>query len=93
MFIPEGFSPNGDGLNDVFEIKGLNERQVDLIVYNRWGNKVYEMNNYLNDWNGASNVSGVSFGNGKLPEGTYYFILNFKDGKTQTITGYVVVKY
>lgn len=93
LFIPEGFSPNGDGLNDVFEIKGLNERQVDLIVYNRWGNKVYEMNNYLNDWNGTPNVSGVSFGNGKLPEGTYYFILNFKDGKTQTITGFVVVKY
>ena len=43
FFIPEGFSPNGDIVNDVFFIRGLDEYPLNSIaIYNRWGNKVYE---------------------------------------------------
>jgi gliding motility-associated-like protein len=92
LFIPEGFSPNSDGNNDFFVIKGLNNRPVKLTVFNRWGNMVYEKNNYDNSWDGTAN-KGVAFGNGKLPQGPYYYIFQFLDGKKETKTGYLVLWY
>ena len=93
LFIPEGFSPNGDNNNDFFAIKGLNGKQVDLTVYNRWGNKVYEKNNYDNSWDGTIDGGGLVWGNGKVQEGTYYYVLNFNTKDKETRTGFVVVKY
>lgn len=93
LFIPEGFSPNGDNNNDLFAIKGLNGKQVDLTVYNRWGNKVYEKNNYDNSWDGTIDGGGLVWGNGKVPEGTYYYVLNFNTKAEGTRTGFIVVKY
>ena len=62
-------TPNNDGLNDVFMINGIelydNSR---LNVFDRWGNKVYESDNYKNDWDG-----------GDLPEGTYFYTLEVDD--------------
>jgi gliding motility-associated-like protein len=74
---PELFTPNGDGDNDRYVIKGL-QRYTDnsFIVYNRWGNKVYEKNNYYDDWDGIANVRSA-IGNKKLPVGVYYYILNY----------------
>ncbi len=91
LFIPEGFSPNGDGIHDYFVISGLNGRPVKLTVFNRWGNKVYEKDRYENNWDGVPNVSGVTFGNGKLPASTYYYILQFQDGRKEIKTGFVVI--
>jgi len=93
LFIPEGFSPNGDGLYDRFEIKGLYSRPVRLSVFNRWGSKVYEKERYDNSWDGRPNISGVIIGNGKLPESTYYYVLQFMDGKKEIKTGYVLLSY
>lgn len=93
LFIPQGFSPNGDDNNDRFEINGLYGRPVKLTIFNRWGNKVYEKDKYDNSWDGRPNVSGVSLGNGKLPSSTYYYILQFLDGKKETKTGFVVLSY
>jgi len=42
LFVPEVFTPDGDGKNDFFVIKGIEGRNVKLVVFNRWGNKVYE---------------------------------------------------
>jgi gliding motility-associated-like protein len=75
--IPEGFSPNSDGINDTFVIKGRNGRPVDLKIYNRWGNLVYENPNYQDEWNGTSNI-GIRIGE-QLPDGTYYYTAEFKD--------------
>ena len=75
--IPEGFSPNNDGINDTFVIKGRNGRPVDLKIYNRWGNLVYENPNYQDEWNGTSNI-GIRIGE-QLPDGTYYYTAEFKD--------------
>jgi large repetitive protein len=71
--VPEGFSPNGDGVNDFFVIYNPNGRRIELSVYNRWGNLVFESSNYLNTWDGKAN-SGLVFGN-QLPDGTYYYII------------------
>ncbi len=92
FFIPDVFTPDGDGKNDFFVIKGLNGN-VDnaLMVFNRWGSKVYEKTSYDNTWDGIPNVSGT-FGSQKLPPGTYYYIFETKDG-SKPITGFIVIQY
>jgi gliding motility-associated-like protein len=76
--IPEGISPNGDGKNDRFVIEGLDPNaQVDMKIYNRWGDAVYENADYKNNWDGHSN-RGVRIGD-LLPDGTYYYVITIKD--------------
>jgi len=71
VFPPNVITPNGDGLNDVFNIPGLDLFENSRMkVYDRWGNIVLESDNYKNDWNG-----------GDLPEGTYYYVLKVDDPK------------
>ncbi len=71
LILPNIITPNGDGVNDKFEIgaliKGGAYTETQLIVYNRWGKKVFEANNYKNDFNGAG-----------LPDGVYYVIIKAK---------------
>ena len=93
LFIPEVFTPNGDGINDVFKIKGIREREAKLTVYNRWGSLVYDNSAYDNTWDGTPNVSNMIIGNSKLPQGTYYYIVEFADGQTDAINGFVVLQY
>jgi gliding motility-associated-like protein len=84
--IPNAFSPNGDGINDYFEILGIEFYENNSIsIINRWGNKVYEAKGYGVSsspvfWDGKSNT-GFSSGNNELPTGTYYYILDFGDGQ------------
>jgi gliding motility-associated-like protein len=92
FFIPEGFSPNNDGTNDRFMISGLNGKTISLLIYNRWGNKVYVNGNYDNSWEGTANVGGT-LGKGKLPQGTYYYIIEFLGGNGESINGFVVLEY
>jgi gliding motility-associated-like protein len=69
-FVSEGFSPNGDGLNEVFFVEGI-ENYPDnlLVVFNRWGEEVFRRANYSNDWHGLGP-------NGKpLPAGNYFYVL------------------
>nr|MBK9649982.1 gliding motility-associated C-terminal domain-containing protein [Bacteroidota bacterium] len=71
--LPTGFSPNGDGTNDNYVVKGILDYPDNiLIVYNRWGNIVYQKTSYANEWKGTNN-------NGEnLPEGTYYVTIKIK---------------
>jgi gliding motility-associated-like protein len=80
-FSPQGISPNGDGKNDRLVFKGLIMKKIPnhLSIYNRWGNLVYEMESYDNTFTGTS-----------LPDGTYYYILDFF-GKKPTISNYLSV--
>ena len=89
--IPEAFSPNEDGLNDKFIILGLEEYpDNEITIYNRWGAKVYYASPYNNKWTGI-NYEGASFGD-KLPEGTYYYVLQLHDKENQVIKGYFYLK-
>ena len=83
LFIPEGFSPDGDGKNDTFVIQGAEVFTVNLMVYNRWGNVVYESKTYKNDWDGLAN-HGLVVGD-KLPDGTYYYVVDLNNGETPKI--------
>ncbi len=90
IFVPNGFTPNGDGVNDVLFVYGLNENyRNELIIYNRWGTEVYRMDNYSNQigWDGKNN-------DGKdLSEDTYYYVLyKYKPSGTVTETGFIVLK-
>jgi len=90
IFIPEGFSPDGDNVNDNFVISGAEDKRVSIMVYNRWGDMVYESGDYKNDWNGT-NEKGISFGNNALPDGTYWYIIDFNDGSTPKVN-YITIK-
>ncbi len=82
LLIPNLFTPNGDGLNDRFTIKGLMQYdQRELTIINRWGNRVYHSNQYNNDWDGGS-----------LPEGTYFYILEVsKNGSVSLYRGPIAI--
>ena len=87
--MPTGFSPNGDGENDGFVIRGIEysfNRQNTFIVFNRWGNEVYSKENYWNDWYGQNKDGGL------LSDGTYFVILtitNAGPNKGRVLKGYV----
>ena len=82
LFIPQGFSPNGDGINDLFVIRGMNGLTVSLEVFNRWGHLVYKNDDYHNDWDGRANT-GILLGSNAdgLPDGTYYYMIKTSDGR------------
>jgi gliding motility-associated-like protein len=83
-FIPQGISPNGDGKNDTFIIPGiLNAQPNTLTIFNRWGNIVYEKDNYQNDWHGQTDRAfDLLASDGLLPDGTYYYVIDFKGNKS-----------
>lgn len=87
IFIPKGFSPNGDGINDALVmVTNGSYPNSHLIVYNRWGDEVWRGGpNYGNNFTGT-NDKGVP-----LPDGTYFYIFKFNDGKKQDISGYTII--
>lgn len=69
LFIPNVLTPNGDGFNDTWLIKNIDLFPKNAVrIINRWGDEVFSTNNYQNNWGGT-------YGNGQLPSGTYYYIL------------------
>ncbi len=86
LVVPDAFSPNGDGINDYFEVPGIHlYPNAHMEVYNRWGAKLYEKDNYGNEqllgttdawWDGRPNVGGSG---DIVPEGTYFVILILDD--------------
>ena len=89
--IPEGFSPNHDGVHDYFVIIRPSNITIDLKIFNRWGNFVYTNSNYKNEWDGTGTDN---FLGQELPEGGYYYNVRAIDeqGKVQVFNGYVILK-
>ncbi|NEU09516.1 PKD domain-containing protein [Flavihumibacter sp. R14] len=82
--IPNAFTPNSDGVNDEWNIKYLESYpDVTVEVFNRFGNKVYSSVGYTESWKGQ-------FNGDDLPVGTYYYIINPKNGR-ETISGAVTI--
>ena len=85
LVIPAGFSPNADGIADTWEIQGLREfPNNNVMIFNRWGTKLFSAAPYENDWYGQVNVGSLP---GDLSAGTYFYILELGDGGTRT--GYI----
>lgn len=81
--IPNAFSPNGDGINDTFHVKADKTKGIvefRAIIYNRWGQKIYEWTDINGGWDGTFNGSPVK-------QGTYFVLVKAKgsDGQTHTI--------
>ena len=82
------FSPNGDGVNDFFYIDCINNYPGNrLEVYNRWGSLVHAEDGYNNDWDGTTDGKSTDK---VLPLGTYYYILDLKDG-SEPLTGWLYI--
>jgi gliding motility-associated-like protein len=81
--IPNVITPNGDGDNDTFEIKGLGKfASSEIVILNRYGDHVLEKTNYVNDWDAPGQVAG-----------TYFYVLKLTDrsGKVHEFTGWIQV--
>jgi gliding motility-associated-like protein len=86
VFVPDGFSPNDDGTNDNFVIPGIEEYpENEIHIFNRWGNIVFETQNYHNEWDGREMNSGK-----ELPTGTYFYVLKLSP-TDKPIKGYVYI--
>ena len=81
--IPNVITPNNDGLNDTFEIQGLNKFVSNrIVIFNRYGDHVLEAENYKNDWNAPGQVAG-----------TYFYVLVTVDsqGREHVFKGWIQV--
>lgn len=69
--MPNTFTPNGDGINDFFEMPCI-QNKMEFVVFNSWGEELYSSEDYQNDWDG--NYNGAP-----LPAGTYFYSLKYRD--------------
>ena len=91
-------SANNDGNNDYLEVNYILNQDsnepcdisIQLEIYNRWGAKVYENNNYDNQWSGESPNHSVG-GSNKLPSGTYYYVVRLKNSGLEPIQNYILL--
>jgi len=89
LTIYNGFSPNGDGINDAFTIQGIDNFPNNTVcIFNRWGNQVFLKKGYTNNdpfngiWNGKT-----------LPDGTYFYLIEIEgeDGLKKKFNGYLQI--
>jgi gliding motility-associated-like protein len=85
FIIPTLITPNMDGRNDYFVLRGLTTLgKTELIIFDRRGVQVYRNNDYKNLWN------GVDYNNNPLPDDTYFYVIKTANGKS--ISGYLVIR-
>lgn len=92
VVISKAVTANGDNINDFFEVTGIEVCGfvIEVQIFNRWGAKVYESNNYQNDWDGTSHGSSVG-SSGKVPTGTYYYVVNLRNSGLEPFAGPIYV--
>lgn len=79
IIIPNVFTPNNDGQNDFWVIDGIRSIPNTVRVFNRWGNVVFEANNYQNNWRGTG-----------LPDGTYFYEVKV-ERRNEVFTGHLTI--
>ena len=90
--VPNAFTPDGDGINDALVITGIEQfPENTLVIFNRWGNIVFEAENYKNDWTGTTNA-GIVLGGENLPTGTYYYLLDLKQEEQEIVKGFIYIQ-
>ena len=92
IVVSKTITVNGDGINDYFEITGLEncDFTYNVMIFNRWGSKVFVSEDYQNDWGGFAPNS--SFGNaGILPTGTYYYMISIEGANAEPVNGYIYI--
>ncbi len=83
LTIPNVFTPNGDGINDVFEILNLEHYpNAQMVIFNRWGERVFEHPDYYNNW----------WDGGNAPDGVYFYVLRYsRKDETKYTEGSVTI--
>jgi gliding motility-associated-like protein len=94
LLIPTLVTPDGNAQNDVWFINGIqNFEKAEVEIYNRWGNQIYYSSPYNNDWDGSVNRGTTIDNEGRVPVGTYFFIIRLNDEENHSFEGYVEVQY
>ncbi|HXP49435.1 MAG TPA: gliding motility-associated C-terminal domain-containing protein, partial [Bacteroidia bacterium] len=85
IYVPNVFTPNGDGINDVFHVTTGSIKTYSIEIYSRWGQRVFASTNPNDDWTGRSEAGVME------SDGTYYYIILATDyaGKNFKYTGYL----
>ncbi|MEM1119024.1 MAG: gliding motility-associated C-terminal domain-containing protein [Bacteroidota bacterium] len=88
--VPNAITPNGDGVNDLFMVPQIEAApdafpDSELVVFNRWGDVLYQASPYNNDWAGTNNNGDL------LLEGTYYYVLRLDTREGETIKGDITI--
>ena len=88
IYAPNAFSPNGDGRNDKFSLLGTYLTGYYLAIFDRWGERIFETQEYENEWNGTDQNKGTP-----APVGVYYWIATASDyqGHKQNFSGTVTL--
>ncbi len=86
IFVPNAFTPNGDGCNDALFVRGLGVSNIDFKVFNQWGEQVFFTTDMSVAWDGKHNAQWVK-------NGTYVYVLQYTDwnGKDEILKGHVSV--
>lgn len=101
----EGFSPNGDAFNEKFIVDGIyysiNPNNLDtlrfltdvikneILIFNRWGDIVFQDEDWLGEWDGSCNQGPCN--GGKVPDGVYFYVFRYEDPKRDPEKGYIYV--
>ncbi len=89
LFMPNTFTPNDDGVNDQYNAVSTNIQITELLIFNRWGEEIYESKDSNARWDGT-------FNNSRCPQGVYYFLIKYnscKDGRPEFKYGTVMLLY
>jgi gliding motility-associated-like protein len=88
LFIPNSFSPNADGVNDVWKVVGFNASNLRIQIFDRWGLLVFESTDADKPWLG-DHQGGITF----VPSDVYHYVIQFVDirGEHKRKTGIVSV--
>ncbi len=92
IYIPNVFTPNGDGVNDVFQPKGFGIVKYNMAIYDRWGEKIYETSDFEKGWDGTKQSKhDVKYG--VLVDGSYTWQIKVTNtfGEAKEFTGHVIL--
>src|SRR6185369_14819161 len=89
VYIPDAFSPNGDGLNDVFQPKGFGITRYELSIFDRWGERIFTTSDMTQGWDGSYPKKGSQ----EVKQDVYVWHLKITDnsGKAREPTGKVTI--
>jgi len=87
LIIPNVFTPNGDGVNDVFTLESTGVTSLNAQLFDRWGLKLFEWNTVHGGWDGRTTAGGMA------SEGTYYYIIvaTGADGQEYKLNGHLTL--
>jgi gliding motility-associated-like protein len=81
MYIPSAFTPNGDGINDVFKVVAVGAASFEINIFNRWGDVVYSSSDTEEAWVGDTRSNGTYF----IEDGIYNYVVKVRGYNSEAI--------